>query len=101
LVLKYPIDFMLRWLNRLFLGISVDNNELNFVYLFVSYTLLYLSFLTVRNKCKTLKEILDSRIFLILALILPSLIPCLIHVEMRYFMSIQILIAGTALLSDT
>jgi hypothetical protein len=101
LVLKYPIDFIIRWLNRLFLGISIDNDRVSFVYLFTSYTLLFLALLTIKDKCKKLKDILDLRLFLLLALVTPSLVPCLEHVEMRYFMSIQILIAGTALLADT
>ncbi|MBI6873593.1 hypothetical protein [Clostridium aciditolerans] len=101
LVLKYPVEFLTRWLNRLFLGVSVDNNETNYFYLLGSYTLLFLSLLTFKKNCKWIKDVFDSRTFLILALILPSLVPCLMHVEMRYFMSIQILIAGIALLSDT
>lgn len=101
LVLKYPIDFLIRWLDRLFLGISIDNNETNFLYLLVSYSLLFLSLLTLKKSCKWLKDLFQSRTFLILALIFPSLVPCTMHVEMRYFISIQILIAGTALFSDT
>lgn len=106
LVLKYPVDFVMRWLNRLFLGISVDNGKfsstyLSFKYIFASYTLLFLSLLTIKQECEKLKNVFNSRAFLILALITPSLVPCILHVEMRYFMSIQILIAGTALLSDT
>lgn len=101
LALQYPLDYIMRWLNRLFLGVSVDNNRRSITYLFISYTLLFLSLLTLKKKCKRLKSVLNSKLFLILALITPSLVPCLMHVEMRYFMSIQILIAGTALLSDT
>lgn len=101
LVLKYPVDFTIRWLERLFLGISVDNDKSSVIFLLASYTLLFLSLLTLKRRCLTLRSVFNSRAFLILAFILPSLVPCLMHVEMRYFMSIQILIAGAALLSDT
>lgn len=101
IVLKYPLDFLIRWLNKLFLGISVDDNRVSSTYLFFSYTLLFLSLYTLRNKCRMLKDLFNPKIFLILALITPSLVPSLLHVEIRYYMSIQILIAGTALLSNT
>ncbi|KTE93853.1 hypothetical protein AT727_02540 [Desulfitobacterium hafniense] len=106
LVFSYPLDFIVRWLNRLFLGISIDNvglknSEPHISYLFVSYSLLFLSLLTMIKHCDRVKRFLDIRTFLVFALIIPSLVPCTMHVEMRYFMSIQILIAGTALLSDT
>lgn len=102
LIAKYPLDFLMLWTKRLFLGISVDNNNVSFIYLFTSYTLTFISLLTVKNHCKKIKNIfLNQKTLLLLSFIVSSLVPCLWWTEMRYFISIQVLIISTAILSDT
>lgn len=102
LICKHPLDFLSLWSKRLFLGISIDNDRLSFIYLFFSYTFLFISFLTIKTGIQKIKDITQiPKTFLLLAFIVTSLIPCLLSTEMRYFVSLQILIIGTAIISDT
>jgi len=101
LIIKHPVDFVNRWLNRLFLGISVDNDKTSFIYLLFLYSLLFLSLLTLKKNITKVKNLFNRKTLIILAFVTASLVPCLYCVEMRYFMAIQSLIACTAIFSDT
>lgn len=101
LIAVHPIDFLTQWVNKLFLGVSLDNGSRSAVYLLYIYSLLYLAIRLVFKKIKKVKDLFNKNTLLVLAFILPSLAPLLFHVEMRYFLSIQILIIGSVLLNTT
>lgn len=101
LIYTHPIDFATQWINKLFLGVSLDNGNRNIFHLFYIYTLLYLSMKLIFSKLKKVNDFFNEKTLLISAFILPSLVPLIFHVEMRYFLSLQILIISSVVLNTT
>lgn len=101
LIFKYPLDFIIRWLNRLFLGISVDNNNRNSLFLLISYTLTFFFLNEIKQKYNNFKKIFSKKSLLLFSIISCSLVPSLWWTEMRYFLSIQILVAGSIIYSNS
>lgn len=100
LVLMYPLDFLTQWLNRFFLSLSLDNGNRNVLHLIYSFSLFYVFIVMVVSKIKKIEDVFKTKILVVLSFVLPSLVPLIFHVEMRYFLSIQILIFSTVLLGD-
>ncbi|MEI8216420.1 MAG: hypothetical protein WCF96_04920 [Eubacteriales bacterium] len=100
LVLKYPADYIVRWLNRLFEGISLNDGKNSIIFLLFSYSALYLALISLKRRCSELNNVLKPKSLIVLAWILPSLVPALLHVELRYFMSIQILIFSVSIYDE-
>lgn len=112
LALKHPIEFVVIWSSKLFMGVSVGDiiiftgGVFRPIYynaafaLWMMYSFIYLNFVIMKKNVRRLKQLFSKKLLLVLSMILPSLVPCLMHVEMRYFMSIQVLIIGTVFCSD-
>lgn len=100
LMAAHPIELIVQSINKIFLAVSLDNGNRSVAHLWLSYTLLYLSVHLVYQKIKKASDFANSNFLLVLAFILPSLTPLLFHVEMRYFLSIQILIISTAIFGN-
>jgi len=101
LVFQYPIDFLMRYINRFFLALSPDGGSLNVLRLFPAYTSLYLVFISVKTRCKTIKQFFSPEILLILGFICSLAAVILLSVEQRYAMQIQGLIFVVAISDDT
>lgn len=100
IVLSHPIDFITQWMNKLFLAMSLDNGNRNVVHLIYFYSLIYVFIQIIFSKIKKISDILKPKALIILSFILPSITALLFHVEMRYFLSLQILIFSVTILSD-
>lgn len=101
LVSQYPLDFMVRYMNHLFLALSPDTGEPSFSHLFIAYTLLFIPFVIFKKRCTSIRRFFSAKILIIFSF-LSSVIPVLIlNVEMRYVMQIQGLIYAIAILDNT
>jgi hypothetical protein len=101
LVSKYPIDFLIRYGNRLFIALSPDGGRLSFTQLFLAYTLLFTALIIFKNHCKTAKHFFSANILIILSFILAIAASIILNIEMRFVMQIQGLIYAAALLDDS
>jgi len=101
LVFQYPADFLTRFSNRLFISLSPDGGNQSVSHLFTAYTLLYVTLVSCKKRCITIKQLFSAEILLILAFISSLAAVIVLSVEMRYAMQIQGLIFTIALLDDT
>lgn len=98
---KYPIDYILNYLNSFFLILSPDRGRFNLFPLLIFYSLLYFSLYIGVSKCKTWKSFF-SPLFLIGFSFLWATVPMLVmNIEERTCMQIQGLIIALALCDDT
>lgn len=99
--LKYPVDFILNYLNSFFLILSPDHGGFNLLPLLTFYTLLYCSLYIGFTKCKSWKQFF-SPLFLIGFSFLWATVPMLVmNIEPRTCMQIQGLIIALALCDNT
>lgn len=101
IVTDYPADFMVRYVNRLFLAVSPDGGKLSFSHLFVAYTLLFATLLSLKKHCTTLKHFFSLRALIVLSFVFAIAASIILNIEMRFVMQLQGLIYGVALLDDT
>lgn len=95
---RYPIDFIVGYVDRLFICLSTDMARNSFIGLSFGYTLLYLTIYTFIPRLRRIKDVFCSNFWLV-AGFLSSIIPCLVlTVEMRYALSLQAFIYGIAIL---
>lgn len=99
-VLQYPIDFLVNWFDRCFIGISVDSQyQCSVGALTLSYSLVFAAVRTAVKSVKTVKDFFSQKLWIVLAA-LTSIIPSLVMaIEMRHMLSFQGIVWGTALLS--
>lgn len=98
---RYPVDFILNYLNSFFLVLSPDHGNFYAVPLLLFYSLLYCSLYIGFLKCKTWKNFF-SPLFLIGFAFLWATVPMLVmNIEQRTCMQIQCLIAALAICDDT
>ena len=97
-VLKYPLIFIVRWSERLFLGVMNDNLNLypssiikfKTIYLnIIMGTFIYLSLLVFKENNKKIKDIFSFQTLILIAFLLSALVPSIGHVENRYYMAIR------------
>lgn len=100
IVVSHPVDFITQWMNKLFLAISLDNGNRSVIHLIYFYSLIYVFIQIIFSKIKKISDILKPKALIILSFVLPSITAILFHVEMRYFLSLQILIFSVTILSD-
>lgn len=100
LALKYPVDFLSRYINRLFLALTPDGGSPNISRLFASYTLIFCSFLSIYKRCKTVKQFFSTEIILVLSFLCAIAAPIVLTIELRYAMQIQGFIYAVGLLDD-
>ena len=101
LIQKHPIDFISRWCNRLFLGMSPDDASRSVTHLFVNYTLIYFALFEIKKRCRLTIDIINAKSLIPLAFFSAVLIPCFLHVEMRYFIPLQGFVYAVAVLCPT
>lgn len=100
LALRYPFDFLSRYVNRLFLALTPDGGSPSISRLFVSYTLIFCSFLSIYKRCKTVKQFFSTEIILVLSFLCAIAAPIVLTIELRYAMQIQGFIYAVGLLDD-
>lgn len=101
LVAKYPLDFLSRYANRLFLAMSPDGGRLGFARLSLAYTLLFVPFLIFIKRCTSVRRFFSAKMLIVLSFLLAIAALVVLNVEMRCVMQLQGLIYSLALLDDT
>jgi len=99
LVALHPVEFAVQGVSKLLLAVSLDNGNRSVLHLFYFYTLLFISLKVLFGKIKKVKDLITAKSLLITAFILPSLTMLIFHVEMRYFLSLQILVISSVILN--
>lgn len=96
----YPADFLMSFINTLFLAVSTDNGNFSFFHLLVAYFLLYCTLCIIGKHNKCLKKYFKAELWIILSFLSASIIVVLFSLEPRYAMQLQGLIYATALFDD-
>ena len=94
---RYPLDFIMLYINRFVILISDDSRRFSISSLLASYTMIYLSIVTCITRLKKINDIFSVKFWVVvgaLASIIPSLVMC---VEIRVTISVQALFYGIAL----
>lgn len=97
IVLRYPLDFILQYVDRFFLCLSIDTGVNAFHSLFIGYALVYMSVLTIvkqNSSCKMLFRLNNLIIFSALLSVVPVLV---LSVEPRYALGLQSVFFGIAI----
>ena len=98
MVLHYPVDCAVQYVDRAFLALSVDLGRLSVLYSTLGYTLLYLAIITAVRSLRRLQDLFHAEFWLV-AGAFASIIPVLVMTaEMRYAMSLQGMLYGIALM---
>lgn len=98
IVARYPTYFLIQYIDRIFISLSLDMGCQSLAFLIMGYTLLYLTILTVLKRITQIKTWLHAESWLIIA-VFASIIPVLVMtVEMRYVLSFQGVTFGCAIL---
>ena len=101
LIFRYPVDFIVRFADRMFVAVSPDGGYMSIRRLFVSFSALYLGVGNWKKRIKTIKDFFSPGILIILAFLVTQLGVMIYGVETRYAMQLQGLLLGLALLDDT
>lgn len=99
LIVLHPMEFAVQGVNKLFLAVSLDNGNRSVIHLLYFYTLLFISLKAFFGKMVKIKDLITTKSLIMMAFILPSLTMLIFHVEMRYFLSLQILIVSSVVLN--
>lgn len=106
MMVKYPIVFIVRWAERLFLGLSAD--PLNAypiayktIYPIVIYMgiCMYVFWYYVKNNLKKISQLVNKQSIIFYAFIFSALVPTFGHVENRYYIACRVMLSGILLLS--
>ncbi|MCM1220375.1 MAG: hypothetical protein NC548_38415, partial [Lachnospiraceae bacterium] len=101
LFFKYPLDFILNYLNSFFLILSPDHGDFNLFSLLIFYTMLYCFLYIGFLKCKFWKNFFTP-LFMIGFSFLWATVPMMVlNIEARYCMQIQGLIIALVLCDGT
>jgi len=100
LVSKYPADFAMKYVNRVFVALSPDGGLFKFYPLFVAYSLFFITWIILIKNVKSVKQFFSPNILIVLSFIMAIAAMLVMLVEMRTVMQIQGLIYGFAVLSD-
>lgn len=96
MVLHDPISFGFCYLEKLFLILSPDGGVFRFLPLFIFYTLFFITISVVVSRCRTFKEIINVKFWIIAAFIWSIAFVFVGVVEQRYAMQVQGLILAVA-----
>lgn len=99
--LKYPMDFILNFLNSFFLILSPDHGSFNFIPLSIFYTLLFCSIYIGLTKCKTWEKIFSPLFFIGFSFLWATVPMLVMNIEPRTCLQIQGLIMSLALCDGT
>jgi len=95
---RYPLDFLLLFLDKAFLCVTTDALAMSLCYLLVGYTLLYIALLGMVKHTPNIRSVFQRKTLLIIAALLTILPAVVLTVEARYAISLQGLIFGAALM---
>lgn len=101
LAAKYPMDFVTRYANRVFLALSPDGGALHFIPLFIAYSALFLAFLSIMKRCKSVKQFFSPNLLIILSFVFAIAALVVLNIEIRCLMQLQGLVLAAAILDDT
>lgn len=96
-VIKHPIDFLIRYIDRFFLCLSPDRGRLSASSLFLGYLFVYLTLYTIVTRCQQARDIFCAEFWLAMAAPASVIATLALTVEMRYAMGLQSMIYGVAL----
>jgi hypothetical protein len=100
IVLQYPLDFAVRWIDRFFLCLSPDNitsGHINWAMLLYAYTLLYMAFHLAVTGIHRVKDFFSRNLWLVMAVVASVAAPVILSVENRYTLSLQAFIYAIAI----
>lgn len=100
LVLDYPLDFLTRYANRLFISLIPDGGSPNFTRLFLTFTFLFSSFLSLIKRCKNTKQFFNKDGLIVISFIFAVVPLAVLTVELRCVMQIQGLIYAVGILDN-
>ena len=99
-VIKHPLDFLSLYVDKFILGMTMDGGELAFVPIFISYTVFFLALVLIYKKCKTLNDLFNKKIWIILAFVGAVLPGIAMVVEVRVWIQFQGLVLAAAICSN-
>lgn len=106
LVLHHPIRFIVRWCERLYLGIMNDPQNLigetvNYpsVMIISMSAIVYSLYDRFKTRFKSYKDVISMDMAIYLAFLFTALVPSLLHVENRYYFAARCFIFGVFALS--
>lgn len=100
-VARYPMDYLMKYVNRLFISVSPDGGYLSVSRLFFAYSLLFVCFLSVFRRVKRVKDFFSTELLIYISFVLALAAVIVLTVEPRYVMQIQGLVFTFALLDHT
>lgn len=89
LYLRHPLDMIVIWINRLFIGLSPDSGTNNIPSLFLFYSFM---FITLKQGLAYLRQgctIYSPEVLIILAFIATAAAPVIMVIETRYVVALQ------------
>ncbi|MBR3660489.1 MAG: hypothetical protein IKN63_01105 [Bacilli bacterium] len=106
MIIKHPVSFVIRWTERLFLGLvndpinsfGIKSGPIYFVVSFMGvclYSLIYY----LKKYTKKLKDLLSFPAFVLYSVLFSAFVPSFGHVENRYYFSARVILIGVLLLS--
>lgn len=106
LVLKHPILFIVRWTERLFLGLVNDPlnafpikvGSVNLVVAFMGVSL-YVLWMYIKENLKKLKQLVSLNSIIFYSFLFTALVPSFGHVENRYYIATRVALIAILLLS--
>lgn len=106
LIIQYPIVFIVRWTERLFLGLVADPLNAypisyNNIYVIVSYmsVCLYVLWYYIKKNLKKINQLFNKQSIIFYAFLFLVLVPTFGHVENRYYFAGRVMLNGILLLS--
>ena len=97
-VRRYPIDFMLQYIDRMFLAVSHDLGKQSAAFLSFGYILLWMFIVTAVRHYHNIRDLFSRETWFILAFFSSMIAPLVMTVEMRYALSFHAIVYGIALL---
>lgn len=107
LIIKNPVTFVVRWTERVFLGLMNDpiniypKNLKNNTFLVISFmaSCLYLLWYYIKKNLKKSKDLFSLRSFVFFSVLFSILVPSFGHVENRYYFSARTIMIAIFCLS--
>lgn len=100
LVYKYPMDFIIRWSTRLFIGLTVGNelyaSDSNVFILIIFYTFMF-GVICILRRDRRVENIVSLRTIMLLSIIASVAVPCITHVDMPQYLFLQVFLVGSVI----
>ncbi len=101
LIITHPIDFLVRWSERLYLGVMNDPKNLisastkfPAIWIVSMSAIVYSLFAKLKDKFKKYRDFISVDAAVFLAFLFSALVPSFGHVENRYFFAVRCLVYG-------